>query len=1371
MFDFVRITTREKKDSVDVYPSFITYSRSVPGNKSNDLMIRGGDFYAVWVEQLSRWSTDENDVFNYIDRAVDEEVRHKQETSEKTVRGLYMWDGDSGLVDKWHKYCQRQMRDNYHPLDEKIIFGDEEITKEDYATKKLPYPCKKGSTKSWDKLMGVLYSPDELKKLEWAIGSICTGDSKRLQKFIVLYGSAGTGKSTFLNILQGMFNGYYSAFDAKALGQPSNVFALEPFKNNPLIAIQHDGDLSRIEDNTRLNSIVSHEKMTVNEKFKSAYESRFHSFLFMGTNSPVKITDAKSGLLRRLIDVKPTGNTLDSESYERLIEHIPFECGAIAYKCREFYKANKKLYDHYIPVNMLSITNDFYDFVLENSLTFEEQNYTTLTQAWKLYKEYCVDANIPYPLKKIIFKQELKNYFKEFDERGNAGNTRARNVYTGFVLDKFKTISEPPPEKSRALVLDQTISLLDEELEDCPAQYANEQGTPNSKWNRVRRKLRDIDTSKLHYVKVPLNHIVIDFDIPDPETGEKSYILNLEAASKFPLTYAELSKSGAGIHLHYIYDGDVEKLQSKYADHVEIKVFKGDMSLRRQLTKCNDVPIAIISGGLPTKGDEKVISSVELKDEQHLITMIKKCIRREFDEQHTTPMMNFIKKLTDEAYESGMHYDINNLRHAVLKFANESHHQPDYCIGLINDIHWASDDAIEAVERKEPNIIFLDIEVVPNLLLICWKPIGEGKKVIRMFNPSPQEVEQLFEFDIVGHNVKGYDNHILYGRSLGYSNKQCYALSKRIIKHGDKGFPSARNLSYADTLVYPVKRQGLKKWEIELGFPHDEMDIDWDAPLDESLWERLADYCENDVLADEAVWNATQTDFKAHQILATLAGGTVNESTNALSTKFVFEGKGNEVKSQFQYRDMGDVSTINEEVTARLIENFGLTGMVDPEFTKFDSNGMPVFPGYTFEGGHSFYRGEDPKEGGYVYSEPGMYGLIALIDVESQHPTSAHNENLWGDYYTGRFWDIVRTRLYIKHGDFEAARKLFDGKLAPYLEDESSANDLSNALKIVINSFYGMSKSRYDYLCKDSRNKDNIIAKRGALFMVNLKHEVQNKGFTVAHIKTDSIKIPDATPEIIDFVKRYGSLYGYNFDHEATYDRMCLVDRANYICKYADADLCMEKYGYIPSKQKPGKWGATGDKFRRPYIVKHFRKEPIEFEDLCEVKSVSTCIYLDLNEDLPDVSAEEKELKKYETKFRKGELSDTTFAQESERLGKIISTGHNYTFVGKVGSFLPVAEGAHGGILVRTNDRTGKYGAVEGTKGRRWLESEFVKKAGLEDQIDRDYYQSELDKVIDTIKEYGDYEWFVSDDPYPGVDYNDNGAPIYDDEIPFEVCY
>ena len=302
MVDFFMVSTRSyKKGVVEIYPKFIV-------GKSSDLMVRGGDFYAIWIEERGLWSTDEQDVINIIDRELVRFAKeHEEDFADLNVKIMYMWDAESGMIDAWHKYCQRQSRDSYQTLDEKLIFSNAETNKKDYASKRLSYPLEKGSIDAYDRLISVLYTPEERHKIEWAIGAIVSGDSKHIQKFMVLYGSAGTGKSTILNIIQQLFEGYYAVFDAKALGSASNSFALEAFKSNPLVAIQHDGDLSKIEDNTRINSLVSHELMTVNEKFKSTYPMRFNCFLFMGTNKPVKITDAKSGLIRRLIDVTPSG--------------------------------------------------------------------------------------------------------------------------------------------------------------------------------------------------------------------------------------------------------------------------------------------------------------------------------------------------------------------------------------------------------------------------------------------------------------------------------------------------------------------------------------------------------------------------------------------------------------------------------------------------------------------------------------------------------------------------------------------------------------------------------------------------------------------------------------------------------------------------------------------------------------------------------------------------------------------------------------------------------------------------------------------------------------------------------------------------------
>ena len=213
MVDFLVVAIKKVGSNLCVYPKFRLYP------KSKDLMTRGSDFYAVWLEDKGVWSTNEDDVMNIIDDALREYTdKYKKEHPEdaKKVTTAFMWDAASGSIDAWHKYCQKQKRDSFKMLDEKIIFSNDAISREDYASKSLTYPLQKGDISAYDELMNVLYDKENRHKIEWAIGSIVNGDSKWIQKFLVFYGAAGTGKSTVLNIIQDLFDGYWIVFDAKA---------------------------------------------------------------------------------------------------------------------------------------------------------------------------------------------------------------------------------------------------------------------------------------------------------------------------------------------------------------------------------------------------------------------------------------------------------------------------------------------------------------------------------------------------------------------------------------------------------------------------------------------------------------------------------------------------------------------------------------------------------------------------------------------------------------------------------------------------------------------------------------------------------------------------------------------------------------------------------------------------------------------------------------------------------------------------------------------------------------------------------------------------------------------------------------------------
>ena len=1327
--DFYQIKERSLRNGgIEIYPDFKIC-------RSRDLMVRGKAFYAIWDEKARLWSTDEYDVQRLVDEELIKYYEERKKNFDGNVKVKLLGNYSSKAWVEFRNYVSH-ISDNAHDLDTQVTFSNTKAGKRDYVGKRLDYPLERGECPAYEEIISTLYDPGDREKLEWAIGSIIAGDSKYIQKFIVLYGAMGSGKSTILNIIQQLFNGYYATFDAKALASNSNAFATEVFKSNPLVAIQHDGDLSKIEDNTKINSIVSHEEMVINEKFKSSYTSKINAFLFMGTNKPVKITDAKSGIIRRLIDVQPSGRKIPPKKYDALYSQISFELGAIAYHCLEVYrKLGKNYYQSYRPLDMMFQTDVFFNFVEAHYYTFKEQDGCTLSQAYDLYKKYCDESLVDFKLARYKFREELKNYFSNFDLVARIDGKQVRSYYSGFLTDKFINIKGENDEPHNSLVLDCSKSLLDEYCKDYPAQYASRKETPITSWDNVDTVLEDLNTKRIHYLKLPENHIVIDFDLKD-DNGEKSLELNLEAASKWPPTYAEYSKSGKGIHLHYIYDGDPTKLKRLYSENIEIKVFTGKGALRRKLTKCNNVPIATLNGGLPLREEKEMLNFEAVKSERKLREMIEANLRKEYHPS-TASSVSFIHKLLEDAYNSGLKYDVSNLQPKITYFAANSTNQSSNCLRLVADMKFKSDEPSENIEDYDDDtIVFFDVEVFINYFLVCWKYAGDPN-CHSLENPKPYEIDELFKKKLVGFNNRKYDNHILYAAHLGYNNIQLYNLSKAIInKEPDCFFGEAYNASYTDIFDFCQKKQSLKKWEIELDIHHLELGIPWDQPIPDDLKQKVKEYCCNDVIATEAVFNYNIADFNCREIAADLSGLTVNDTTNSHTKRYMFQGE-REPQKYFIYTDLSETFPGYE------YNQFGI------DRSRYNEDAKIV-------NGKSIYKGQDPGEGGYVYAKPGVYGNVGLYDIASMHPSTIIELGLFGDDYTARFKEIVYARLAIKHlshayknDDQNEIERLsdqiagmLDGKLVKYIGDPERLSPLAGALKIMINSVYGLTAAKFQNEFKDPRNIDNIVAKRGALFMIDLREACEARGYNVVHIKTDSIKIADTNDEIRDFIMEFGKKYGYNFEHEATYDKMCLVNDAVYIARYR-----------YPDNDK-GKWTATGAQFAHPYVFKTlFSHEPIEFKDKCETKSVTSSLYLDMNEGYADVSLLEKELEKRIKMKKTGKnarLNKDLSCYSDEEVEQMIADGHNYLFIGRVGSFCPIKPNCGGGILYR--EQKGKYYAATGSSGYRWLESETVKALDKEKDIDLKYFDDLVQDAADQILLYADLNWFCSDEEYTGTD-------------------
>lgn len=1250
--DFVRIASKQQKSNNREYDVIV--KPTLHFSYIKDLVCKGGSMYAFWTGDV--WSTSRDDLIASVDRmTLDKKKSLESKDPTKTIGALLMNDNDTKLMQEFDKFTGHMEQSNVI-FNNRILFSDDVAEREDYSTNQLNYTPSQGETKAFDDLLGLLYEQEELEKILWFMGALLTNNMPKIQKFMFLYGGKGSGKGTVIKIFKMLFEGYHAPIDLRTLTGTSE-FATGQVKEIPLL-IDDDSDISRITNDTVLLKLTAHEPIPVNIKYKDTYETIFNGLLITASNQRFQVRNVDSGITRRAIVVEPTSYTHSAEAYFNLMGRIPFELPHIAQKAMDhFNEKGAYYYEDYMDIAMAEATDYIFSFVRDNAVQMGDQ--VTLKRVSALFKLYLDDLGYDTKGYKRRIKNEMQRYYRNFYNKTTIDGEQVRNLFTGLRSElifpeltdaeraqRFPVSSSRPDGSDiedderagsnttgeRLRMVEAGDDIFKHYARSFQAQYANNSGSPISKWDDVTGMLGELDTSKLHFVRMPANHIVIDFDLKGI-SGEKDLQRNIDAASKFPETYAEISKSGQGIHLHYTYAGDISKLAALYDDDIEIKKFTGKSSLRRQFTYSNGVKIAHISTGLPYKEREgvKVYENVGeiVWDEKKVRKSIIGNLEKKYH-ANTKPSIDFIAHILEEALKEDIKFDVKDLKQAVLIMAMQSSNNKEYCIQQVNKMIFSNlPDSFESPEPKSDTMVskiipneelyFLDLEIYPNLFVICYRNFDNS--IRRSYiNPSVEEVERMLELPFVGFNCRGYDNHIMYGALIGKSIIELYNQSQGIIERKDKHakYYVANELSYADIYEYSTKKQSLKKWQIELNIKHDEMEIPWDQPVPEHLWDRVVEYCFNDIDSTYETFLATQDDYLARCILAELSESPINTKTQDHAAQFLF-GDERRPQDKFIYTDLSE-----------------------------------TFPGYQYDKfkNKSTYLGEVPSEGGYVYSKPGVYECVAVLDIASMHPTSAVVMNYFGEY-TQRYADLMTTRLHIKHGDFDKAREMFGGVLKPYLEDESNAKSLSFALKIIINIVYGMSSAKFDNKFKHPDNIDNIVAKRGALFMVLLKHEMTERGIELIHTKTDSVKVVAPSEKDIQWIMDFGTKYGYTFELEHIYKRIALVNKSTLIAEYHD------------DRKDKDIWEAVASQFADPYV--------------------------------------------YKTLFSNEDLLDEDFAVTKEVKKSKIFMGDRH-----VGRLIRMYASKTGEVVESRNDE-GKVSAVSGTKGYLWKEfSEFTDKSDID---------------------------------------------------------
>ena len=1217
--DFFKVIVEESTDPRSKFNYIITADFTY--KRVKDLVVKGGEFTAFWNGQ--RWSMLQDDLIETIDHEL-WRVYHiySEKHPDARIKINLLNNESSGLMNRFQNYCKKQMSSDAQ-FNKHILFADYEPVRDDYSTYQLPYTPMQGPTTSFYELMNILYEPDELDKIMWCLGALFTGDIVSIEKFLFLYGPAGTGKGTVLKIINQLVGEYAGVVDLKTL-TGSSEFSTADIKEVPLL-MDTDTDISKIQNEQNLLRLTSHEPVLVRKLYKQGYPVTFNGLLVTASNERYKVKNKDSGINRRAIVVHPSGNKVPLHKYKDLMFNIGFEIPYIAQECINVYQElGMEYYQDEVDTAMIEWGDKVFSFVREHADILEKG--ITLKRAVEMYKSYLQDIDFSTTGARDKIKTDLPKYFDEFLNDTTDNGVRVRDFFRGFKYsvafpehNKRKPVSHTKEPQILSLEVTEP-NMLDVELKDYPAQYASAKGTPVKPWAEVQTTLKDLDPRKLHWVKMPKNHIVIDFDITD-EDGNKNFEANLKAASVYPETYMETSKSGGGIHLHYYYDGDVDMLSRRISKDIELKVYDGEASLRRQFIASNGKEIARIGSGLPLK-EVQVYGDVEniIWTEKKLRKFVESCLNKEHHGA-TAPEVNFIHDVLNQAAETGVLYDLSDMRNKVRLFAMQSTNQSDKCLKLYINTPFSTMDKKEDPPYYSSKIIddkditFFDIEVFKNVTIIAYKDNGveipqglldrmssvkyqpkNAEQVVSflsdiyktldqkwlelhkekfgiIYNPTPTQAEWLLKKNLVGFNNRDYDNHILYGIMMGDDTFKTYLRSQNIIgKVNEAKMAAAYGVSYADVYSFMTIKKSLKKWQIDLGIHHDELEFAWDEPLEIQHWLRAGSYCMNDVNSTDKLFNSDvgQENWIGHKIFCELTDLPPNTKTQKLAEKFLFDDDP-EPQKQFNWYDLST-----------------------------------EFPGYTFEQfrkPQSLYLDEEPSEGGYVYSEPGIYKNVLYVDIKSMHPHSAIAMNYFGKY-TPRYEAVVKSRLAVKSKDPLKALEPFEKldperakRLKPYFEDEAKFKGLAFVMKIIVNIVYGMSSAKWPNKFKDPRNIDNCIAKRGALFMIQAKQGLQARGVKVVHVKTDSMKLVNYTQEDVDWLFDLARQYKYEFDTECVYEKMALVNKAVLIGKTT------EEFG--------GEWEAVGAEFAQPYVFKTlFTDEYITREDLPILKSVQMSIFI-----------------------------------------------------------------------------------------------------------------------------------------------------------------
>ncbi|MBS4750989.1 hypothetical protein KG091_07845 [Carnobacteriaceae bacterium zg-ZUI78] len=410
------------------------------------------------------------------------------------------------------------------------------------------------------------------------------------------------------------------------------------------------------------------------------------------------------------------------------------------------------------------------------------------------------------------------------------------------------------------------------------------------------------------------------------------------------------------------------------------------------------------------------------------------------------------------------------------------------------------------------NLLFYDIEVFKEDALIVLKDRDKQTKAI-FHNDFEGLINWVKGYTLVGYNNYFYDDYILTYMLDGKSIRHIKELNDDIIsgKRGHKIHSDIKSLDCFQQI--DVSMPSLKKIEANFGKNIFESSISFDInrALTKNEVEETIRYCSYDVDTTIDVFNLREKSYfepklniiemlpKDKQSKA-LRWNTTTISANLLLDKPLPQWSDIRLGD---YQEDGEYELLN--IVPKEVKNYWRTKLKG----KVTHEEFGCILEFGFGGLHGVSKRQDK-----------IFHNVKLLDVASLYPNIIMKLNALG-VATDIYREIVEKRLSVKHTD----------------------KVLSNALKLVINSCYGLLNNQYSILYNPNAAKSVCFYGQICLYDLcqRLSHTCQ-----LININTDGVAFTTSSDDYKVVWSEWEKDYGFTLE-EDSFDIFIQKDVNNYV--------------------------------------------------------------------------------------------------------------------------------------------------------------------------------------------------------------------------------